>query len=181
MLALRCETCGMEQPASFSYGMECEYCSAELIEAEQPIDEDWETYLKWNNAVARVIWKPEFAGKPVYLDFEDEELQEITTHLPEFSDVEQFKRELGFVIYRVLDFSGGKSALDRIYNEQEKWRNNSIHSDAPPTVLFLAALSMVAEEMRGDDRFNPNNFYGRLKNFLHIQEEEEHEFIPNTR
>ena len=62
----------MEQPASFSYGMECEYCSSELIEAEQQLDEDWETYLKWNKAVAEVIWKPEFVGKPVYLDFEEE-------------------------------------------------------------------------------------------------------------
>ena len=175
MLAIRCEICRMEQPASFSYGMECEHCSSELIEAEQQLDEDWETYLKWNKAVAEVIWKPEFAGKPVYLDFEDEELQEITTHLPDIEDVEEFKSELGLVIYRVLDFSGSKTALNRIYEEQSKWRNTEDVNKPPPTILLLAALSIVAEEMRNDEKFKANNFYGRVKEFLQISDDEEHE------
>ena len=38
---------------------------------------DWDRYLRWNEAIATVVFSRDSAGRPVYLDLEDEVLAAI--------------------------------------------------------------------------------------------------------
>jgi len=70
-------------------------------------NELWEAYINWNNEIADTIFKPELAGKNVFLDFEESELLEIRDKINFEGEIDQLQDELGNALYAVLELNQG--------------------------------------------------------------------------
>lgn len=121
---------------------------------------EWERYDAWNVALASVLYGPEFAGVPVYLDMEEDVLYQVTQSIePDETDPQS---ALARAVVGTLDFSLPKTKLfDPYIDRLAKWQTRN-DSSAPPTIGLLAMLSLVAENMHAGDGLAAHNFYARL-------------------
>lgn len=112
-----------------------------------------------NTALSSVLFDGRYAGKPLYLDIEDEQLQEAGALLG-ISGAE-FAQQAAAATGAVLASADRREALYRYALDARRWLRTA--SDKPPPfVLMLAVLSMAANEMQGDAEFSANNYYERL-------------------
>lgn len=141
---------------------------------------DWETYARYNRAVAEVFFTEEADGLPVYLDLDDGAV----AMLAEYAEVtpEQFCDHLARAVQGVLSLSRGHigafATINRNVNQWLiKWRQTQrterIDLEPPPVLALLAVFSMAAERMGRDSAMAPNNYFGRLAQILGLRDEHE--------
>ena len=136
---------------------------------------DWERYEAWNQGIAEVVYPPSAAGRPVYLDLEEDVLAAIRDVAePQASDA---RAALVAVVLATLDFQHGPakllrqhlSRLETWYRAFDSW--NDVHDVTPPPVLTLLSIfSLAAEEMHEGEGMAANNYYGRLREMLNLTE-----------
>ncbi len=127
---------------------------------------EWERYLRWNAAIASVVFSREAAGKPTYLDLEDEVLEAIRDAAePDAGDPAATLIEVtkGTLALR----SGAAPVLRGHLRRLGTWHGGSM-LDPPPTLGLLALLSLVAESMHAGDGMKPHNFWGRFEELLEL-------------
>lgn len=127
---------------------------------------DWDRYRRWNAAIADVVYSPERAGRPVYLDLEDDVLADIARRAePEAADATE---ALIQTVTATLDFRSGYAGILRDHlGKLDAWYSGRM-MDPPPCLALLAMLSIVAESMRQTREMRAHNFYGRLGELLSL-------------
>lgn len=127
---------------------------------------DWDRYQRWNGAIAEVVYTPERAGQPVYLDLEEDVLAKIVRRAePEAVDATTALIE---VVKATLDFRSGYAGVLRGHlGKLDAWYSGRM-VDPPPCLALLAMLSIVAESMRQTQEMRAHNYYGRLGELLSL-------------
>ena len=127
----------------------------------------WPAYYRWNQAIAETVFSPDAAGLPVYLDLEEELLARLTREAGADGDP---RRELAAAVRATLELESGRTSVFRRHeNLVIRWRHGSLR-EMPPTLALLALLSLAAEVMRGGEGMSANNYYGRLCEFLEVND-----------
>lgn len=144
--------------------------------AELPLTNDansswWIPYSRWNRAIASVIYCPENAGIPVFLDLEDDLLRRAASMVGSPSSTDgDLAMELAEAVRATLDhpdLSGG--VFDSHLRRIKIWRTRS--GQVPPPIALLAVLSLAAEDMTAGDGLAAHNYYDRLMPLLGISSE----------
>lgn len=141
--------------------------------------QSWGRYLRWNQAIADVVFTNSQAGRPVYLDLEDDVLTAIRDQAePEAQIPSLALVEAGLA---TLHLDSGRSNLFRGHFEQlQRWHNGTM-LEPPPTLGLLSILSLAAERMRQSTDMGANNFYGRLAELFGFDEEDKRLFTDAYR
>lgn len=134
-----------------------------------------ERYERWNDAVASVVYTTANAGRPVYLDLEDDVLGAVRDAAePDAIDPAE---TLVAAVRGTLRLNEGAGPIFgwHLYR-LDRWRQGPM-LDPPPTLALLAVLSLAAENMRDGDGQAANNFYGRLAQLLALDKGQISSFI----
>ena len=138
----------------------------------------WDRYLRWNEALARVVYSPEAAGAPAYLDMEDEVLARVAAKAGEPAG--DPREQLASAVRATLNHPRATGGVfgDQV-RELRRWRPET--GDPPRIIGLLAVLCLAAEEMRKTDNFAANNYYDRLMPLLGIQASEKQRVVAAYR
>ena len=141
--------------------------------------QQWERYLRWNKAIGDVVFATSQAGRPVYLDLENDVLAAIRDQVePEAADP---AASLVDATLATLNLHAGPNHLFAGHLEQlQRWHNGAM-LEPPPTLGLLGLLSLAAERMRQSIDMGAHNFYGRLAELLHLDDEEKKVFTDAYR
>lgn len=105
----------------------------------------WASYLRWNQAIADVVFSSEAAGRHVYLDLEDDVLKRIRDIAE--ADTGDAAASLAEAVKDTLVLGCGPShVLSGHHRRLTQWHDGTM-LDPPPTLALLALLSLVAEGM----------------------------------
>lgn len=123
-----------------------------------PAKPEWGRAAQWGEAIAQTIFDGRYAGRPVYLDLDEDVLRSMAALLdPPPEDPEE---DLVKAVASALDLRRRrwlKPAVDRLVF----WERS--HGSGPPPVLaVLAVLVLAAEKMRSSEDMSSRNYYGRL-------------------
>jgi hypothetical protein len=128
----------------------------------------WDAYGRWNEAIAHEVFAPSAAGRPVYLDIEDQVLAAIGRRVGVTEDSAQ---ALATAVQATLQLGpGAGTVFQRHIAHLRVWRHDP--RQTPPTLALLAVLSLAAEAMRHGDGMSANNYYGRLCEILAVTDED---------
>ena len=132
----------------------------------------WTRYEAWNNALAARWFSGERANEPVYLDVDQQMLDEVAVRLGEASDgasalgeaVAESIREPG-VAFLVRH----KSALESWRRElRAAARSRELLKNAPPVMALLASFTVAAYQMGMDGSYVAYAYHPRLQDYLRI-------------
>lgn len=118
----------------------------------------WGRVTEWDAAIEATILSGQYAGQPVYLDIEEDELAGMARHVgispdeAEQAMIEDVSSVLALDQRRWL-----APAVARL----EEWERAGA-SGPPPILAVLGVLVLAAERMRGDEDMAGHNYYGRL-------------------
>lgn len=133
-----------------------------------PAQDRWAPYKRWNAAIATVVYGPDAAGMPVYLDLEDDVLRAVAEHAS--GDLRDPRNELCSAVRATLNRPDHPAGIFGAHHARIiRWRLES--GDPPPDLALLAVLSLAAEDMREGDGFKANNYYDRLLPLLNVDGE----------
>jgi len=139
----------------------------------------WEWYLRWSAAIAEVVYTSAEAGRPVYLDLEDEVVAAVRD-LAEPA-AEDPTKALVEACVATLDFDGGAGSVLAGHLERlGRWYDGSMVGP-PPSLGLLAMLSLTAERMRLSKDMRPHNFYGRFAELAGLDVPRKERFIEAYR
>lgn len=126
----------------------------------------WTAYREWNRALAEVVYSPEAAGRPAYLDLEDSVLEQVSERAGRPG---AGRDELAGAVRATL----GPPARQQIFAahraQLRAWRTAS--GRPPPVIALLSVLCLAAEDMRDGEGMSANNYYDRLMPLLKVSEE----------
>lgn len=135
----------------------------------------WDRYEIWNEAFSHVVFTADKAGRPVYLDMDEDVLQTVATEAG--VDPSRAVDELVAAVRGTLnlDISAGP-----VFAQHTKrlgaWRRR-LRTDrdedgrqAPPVLALLAVLTLAAEAMCRDSDHAANAYYPRLRGLLHVDD-----------
>jgi hypothetical protein len=130
------------------------------------------TYEQWAQAIGNVLFPETNAGRPVYLDFEEDVLRKVAQAAAVEGDP---VADLATAVRGSLDLSRGSTDPFRqqVIN-LESWRRKTRrrasreHAAEPPCLPLLALLSIAAERMGEDTNYAANAFYPRVCGLLGI-------------
>jgi hypothetical protein len=128
-------------------------------EATSETTQSWDRYKRWNAAVEAEFFDGRWAGRPVYLDMDDEVVARIADLAGETGAPHEVFKEM----LRPTLFLPGERGhlLDLHVRRLRRWQL-APQEESPPCLAILAFFSWSAEGMRGDDDFRANNYYARL-------------------
>lgn len=129
-----------------------------------PISAAWDQYLRWNDAVAEVIYPVNDDAMPAYMDLENEELRMIAERAG-YAGAEP--REAFAQAVRAVVIDGdGRFSLRALNHRAKIWWSSKERRNAPPTLAFLAITSLAAEDMGKTDDIAGHAYYVRLAKLL---------------
>lgn len=124
----------------------------------------WSEYDRWNDAMAEVIFARSEEVRPVYLDLEDDLVDELAAMLGVASGTTV--ETLCAVVAATLDRSDGPARVFARHDARlRKWIRGG-RATPPPVLGALACFSLAAEQMAGGDGMAANNYFGRLRQVL---------------
>lgn len=127
----------------------------------------WYVYERWNAAIAEVVFSPDNAGLPVYLDLEDDVLAAVAAAAGGGSgDAEQW---LVSAVAATVDTRGGSGSIFWGHRRALETWTRSRADGPPPHLAMLAVLSLAAERMSSSDGRAASDYYGRLAPMLGMQ------------
>jgi hypothetical protein len=113
-------------------------------------------YLKWNDALARHFFRPEFAGQPVWVFVTDDLIEELGTELNEGA-VPDFVE----AVKTGPPWAAPGSLCQRALHAFEGWRERGL--DFPPYIGYLALFVLAAGR---EGNFASHAYYPRLWDLL---------------
>jgi hypothetical protein len=127
----------------------------------------WDAYDRWNEAIAHEIFGPSAAGRPVYLDIEEDVLAAVARHAEVGEgDAKALADAVGATLWLHPE---GQNVFQGHLTRLLRWRADP--RQTPPTLALLAVLSLAAESMRHGEGMSANNYYGRLQEILDVTDE----------
>jgi hypothetical protein len=133
---------------------------------EQGVAAAFARYELWNDAIEAEFFDGKYAGRPVYLDIEDDALARVADMVGAGDDPrEAFTRAITPTLHLPPEREGRLLALHA--RRVRRWRLTN-EGSAPPCLAILAFFALAAEGMRGDEHFRANNYYARLAQCLGI-------------
>lgn len=129
----------------------------------------WIDYDIWNEAIADVVFPGLDRPLPVYLDLETEELAALGARLD--MAPEEVEGELCRVVGGTVDGTLGRGVFKPHLQRLQSWREEGTEGP-PPTLALLAVFSLAAEHMARGEGLRENNFYGRLREVLRLDQAE---------
>lgn len=125
----------------------------------------WGFYLRWNEAVAEVIYPVNDDAMPAYMDLETEELQMIAQHAG-YTGTDP-RQAFAEAVRAVVVDGDGRFSLKALNHRAKVWRAGKERRNPPPTLAFLAITSLAAEDMgKTDDDIAGHAYYVRLAKLL---------------
>lgn len=125
-------------------------------------DARWRRYLAYNRAIAEQIYGPHAAGRPVYLDLEDELLKRVVA-AADPSNSESPKDALFGAVRDTLSIPpAGHGSIFSAHTLRLLFWEGRQNSDPPPCLALLAFFSLVAEGMQTEENLSSSNYYDRL-------------------
>jgi hypothetical protein len=124
-------------------------------------------YNKLNDAVNEIFFNGEFRLAPVYLDLEDNLLDDLGAALGVAGDV--VPGILTKTVSAMLRWEGS-NPFDWYVQELKAWISLDCF-EAPPFTALLCVLSLSAERMRNEGNYSAGNYYERLFELLLIKDE----------
>lgn len=125
----------------------------------------WSEYDRWNDAIAEVIFARSEEARPVYLDLEDDLVDDLAATL-DIASVAAIDA-LCDVVSATLDRSEGPARVFARHDARLRSWIRAGRSTPPPILGVLACFSLAAEQMAGGDGMAANNYFGRLGQVLH--------------
>lgn len=130
----------------------------------------WLEYLKWNEAVAEVIYPIADTAMPVYMDVESAELQMIAEQAGNHSG--DPRKALTQAIRAAL-VDDGRIDLKVLVRHTEMWSRSKDRKKSPPCLAYLAVTALAAEDMGNtDDDIAGNAYYARLARLLGLPDDD---------
>lgn len=135
----------------------------------------WSDYDRWNEALARKYFGPEFADVPVYIDVDEAVLEACASEAG--FDTADAATHLTEVVASTLAFDVDGNPFREHADRFKAWRRSGAHrvhkrSDAsappPPSVALLTALVITAAQMGKGDGLAANAYYPRLAKLLRV-------------
>lgn len=136
----------------------------------------WAVYRHWNRAIADVVYGPDAAGVPAYLDLEDATLAEVAK-VAGFSGAG--REELATAVRATLGRPTRHEVFAAHLAQLHAWRAAS--GQPPPVIALLAVLCLAAEDMRGEGGVASHNYYDRLMPLLHVAESDKAKVVAAYR
>lgn len=143
---------------------------------------DWQTYDRWNSALATALFGVEQAEIPAYVDVSEELLGECARVVGvEPGDA---AASLTAAVASTLHFEPGTRALSAHTRRFATWRKRHVSGSGlrrkraaedptpPPTVALLAVCVLAASRMGEDQVLAANAYYPRLNQVLGLNEDE---------
>lgn len=122
--------------------------------------ERWDRIARWNQGIREEFFSGQWAGRPVYLDLEDDVIGRVARRAG--SNEDEPERALAELLRPTLYVdSGSPPLLTQHLSRERRWRAHGAE-ETPPFLAVLAFFSLVAEGMRSDGEFRASNYYGRL-------------------
>lgn len=131
------------------------------------IDGAWSEYLRWNDAVAEVIYPVVEDAVPVYMDMESAELRRIADQAGSYSEDprEAFTRAVRAVTVNRFDYVD----FGPLVRHTTAWTRKKDRKAPPPCLGLLAVTALAAEDMGNtDDDIAGNAYYARLAKLLSL-------------
>lgn len=151
-------TSGSRPKLSYSQVCSTRIKISEVILTES--DAPWADYLRWNAAVADVIY-PIGNDAPAYMDLEAEELSAIAEKAGHAGQGPG-KALVDAVRSVVVDWDN-KLHLHPLEFRTSAWKRRGDIEVPPPCLAFLAVTALAAEDMgQSDDKLAANAYYPRL-------------------
>lgn len=124
----------------------------------------WTTYERWNEAVAEVIFARSDEARPVYLDVEDDLIEQLAERMdvPAESTIDAMCDAVSLTLDRS---AGPRRVFDEFDRRVRSWIRLG-RSSTPPMIGLLAAFSLAAEQMAAGDGMSASNYFGRLRQVL---------------
>ena len=123
---------------------------------------DWAEYDRWNAALADVLFPEVDVPAPVYLDLEDERLEELAAVL----SIEPATVPAGLAQVVKNTIGPPRHPFRPHLVRFGSWRRASEPDLPPPVLPVLATFSLAAEHMAVGDGMAASNYYGRLAELL---------------
>lgn len=129
----------------------------------------WDEYLKWNTAVADVIYPLGNEAAPAYLDLETDELAAIADQVGH--DGLNPDEALGKAVRGVVIDGDAKLHLQALETRTRAWKGRNNNEVPPPCLAFLAVTALAAEDMgQSVEKLAANAYYPRLARRLGVAE-----------
>lgn len=142
----------------------------------------WAEYDRWNDALATVLFSPENADLPVYIDVDGAVLARVAERLGVMAEgaqqdlVEVVRSTLGLENGRVLaEHTRRYVAWRRSFSRANAGREKGLTTEipAPPVIALLYVLVLAAERMGSDSNLAHNAYYPRLGEVLELSAKEQ--------
>ena len=153
----------------------------DLVLRRQPARDQ---YLRWNQALADVVFTKESAGRPVYLDMDGDVVRLVADRVG--AEASQAVSQLTCAVRGTLrlDSPGGifdPHLLDlRMWRERLKREGRGQQIPPPPVIALLAVFTLAAEFMGSDSTFAANAYYPRLCELLHIGDRQQARWLESA-
>ena len=129
----------------------------------------WNEYLKWNDAVAEVIYPVSEDAMPAYLDMEVEELRRIAEYAGHPGG--EPRKVFASSVRAVTVNPDGHFDLTPLAYRTKLWSSKRTHNP-PPCLGFLAITALAAEDMgNADDDIASTAYYARLARLLGLPDD----------
>jgi hypothetical protein len=143
-------------------------------------------YSIWNQSLCKYLFSTESAGKPVYLESDDDFLKAVAESVENQSQTDAATdpwSSLTDAVKSTLNFDSN-APLDWHVSQANSWRKQSrqrLSSQSeevsfPPTIGLLVFLSRIAAEMGEGDDFNAVAYYPRVKLALSLSDKQASQF-----
>ena len=124
----------------------------------------WAEYEAWNASVEAEFFDGTWAGRPIYLDMEDDVLARIAERAGADGEPrEAFKEVVRPTLYLWPEKEG--YLLDLHARRLRRWQQTRTEGP-PPCLAILAFFALAADGMRTGETFRSNNYYARLSQSL---------------
>lgn len=137
----------------------------------------WYRCQQWTRALASVVYGPDSAGIPVFLDLDDEVLVKVAAEAGEFRE-EPRRGLVGAVMPTLNPPSHSAGIFGRQLSRLWQWRVED--NEPPPTLALLAVLCLAAEDMHGGDGLVAHDYYSRLMSLLGVDDDREKRMVENS-
>lgn len=121
----------------------------------------------FNSAINEIFLDGRFQYRPIYMDLEDEEREEVAKKVN--LDADEFDIELGRCVAETILWDNPNIYLWHL-NNLKKWQSSKFEGP-PPFSALLLIFSLAAERMRKGDEFSSSNYYHRLCEVIGISDE----------
>lgn len=129
--------------------------------------QEWDEFMRWNDAIMRVCYPEVDYPEPAYLDLDDDIQVRIADELDVPTDA--FAARLADVVRAILIIGRGKERVfSDVLVELRGWRAARRTDDPPPVLPLQALLSLAAEQMSSGDGIRETNYYSRLVELLGV-------------